>query len=57
MTEQQTLWSINETKSIKSYTLTNFRDIPQIQEMSEEAKFEMEVVGNVLPFKTNNYVV
>jgi len=25
--------------------------------MSEEAQFEMEVFGNVLPFKTNNYVV
>ena len=25
--------------------------------MSEETQFEMEVVGNVLPFKTNNYVV
>ncbi len=57
MTEQQALWSINETTSIKSYTLTNFRTIPQIEQMSEEAKFEMEVVGNVLPFKTNNYVV
>ena len=57
MTEQQTLWSINETTSIKSYTLTNFRTIPEIEQMSEEAKFEMEVVGNVLPFKTNNYVV
>ena len=57
MTEQQALWSINETTSIKSYTLTNFRTIPEIEQMSEEAKFEMEVVGNVLPFKTNNYVV
>ena len=57
MTEQQTLWSINETTSIKSYTLTNFRTIPEIEQMSEESKFEMEVVGNVLPFKTNNYVV
>ena len=57
MTEQQTLWSINETTPIKSYTLTNFRTIPEIEQMSEEAKFEMEVVGNVLPFKTNNYVV
>ncbi len=57
MIEQQALWSINETTSIKSYTLTNFRTIPQIEQMSEEAKFEMEVVGNVLPFKTNNYVV
>ena len=57
MTEQQTLWSVNETTSIKSYTLTNFRNIPEIEQMSEESKFEMEVVGNVLPFKTNNYVV
>ncbi len=57
MTEQQTIWSVNETTSIQSYTLANFRTIPQIQQLSEEAKFEMEVVGNVLPFKTNNYVV
>ena len=57
MTEQQAVWSVNETTTIKSFTLTNFRTIPQIQQMSEEAKFEMEVVGNVLPFKTNNYVV
>jgi len=35
----------------------NLRTIPQIQEMSKEDQFEMEVVGNVLPFKTNNYVV
>jgi len=57
MTEQQTLWSVDETASIKSYTLMNFRTIPQIQQMSEETQFQMEVVGNVLPFKTNNYVV
>ena len=57
MTEQQALWSINETTPIKSYTLTNFRTIPEIERMSEQSKFEMEVVGNVLPFKTNNYVV
>ncbi|MEE9535253.1 MAG: lysine 2,3-aminomutase, partial [Nitrosopumilaceae archaeon] len=37
--------------------LANFRELPQIQKMSEEKKIEMEVVGNVLPFKTNNYVV
>jgi len=57
MTEQQALWSVDETTSIKSYTLGNFRKIPQIQQMSEETLFQMEVVGNVLPFKTNNYVV
>jgi len=57
MTEQQTLWSVDETTSIKTYTLINLRTIPQIQQMSEETQFQMEVVGNVLPFKTNNYVV
>jgi len=57
MTEQQPLWSVDETASIKSYTLMNFRTIPEIQQMSEETQFQMEVVGNVLPFKTNNYVV
>ena len=57
MIRWQALWSVNETTSIKSYTLTNFRTIPQIQQMSKEDQFEMEVVGNVLPFKTNNYVV
>ena len=57
MTEQRAIWSINETTSIKSYTLINFRTIPEIQQMSEETQFDMEVVGNVLPFKTNNYVV
>ena len=57
MTEQQTLWSVDETTSIKTYTLMNFRTIPQIQQISKETQFQMEVVGNVLPFKTNNYVV
>ncbi len=28
-----------------------------MQNFSEEKQFEIEVVGNVLPFKTNNYVV
>ena len=57
MTEQQALWSVDETTSIRSYTVANFRTLPQIQQISEETQFEMEVVGNVLPFKTNNYVV
>ena len=55
--EQSTVWTETESPSIKTYTLANFRELPQIQKMSEEKKIEMEVVGNVLPFKTNNYVV
>ncbi len=41
----------------KAYSLRNFRQIPQIALLTEQQKFEIEVVGNVLPFKTNNYVV
>ncbi|MGI0007220.1 MAG: hypothetical protein ACREAR_04405 [Nitrosotalea sp.] len=35
----------------KAYTLINFHDILQIKKLSHEKQFE--VVGNVLPFKTN----
>ena len=56
MTFQETVWD-SDSPSIKSYTLANFRDLPQIQKLSEEKQFEMEVVGNVLPFKANNYVI
>ena len=55
--EEQTTWSENESPSLRSYTLQDFQKIPQIAGLSEEKKFEMEVVGNVLPFKANNYVV
>jgi len=55
VTYQETAWG--ESPSLKSYTLANFRDIPQIQKLSEQTQFDMEVVGNVLPFKANNYVV
>ena len=52
MTYQETIWT--DFPKLKSYTLANFRDIPQIQNLSEQTQFEMEVVGNVLPFKANN---
>lgn len=55
MTYQESVW--DESPSLKSYTLSNFRTLPHIQELSEEKRFEMEVVGNVLPFKANNYVI
>ena len=41
----------------RAYTLSNFRNIPQLERLSEEQKFVIEVVGTVLPFKTSNYVV
>jgi len=40
-----------------SYSLFNYRKIPQISLLSDEEKFTIEVVGNVLPFKVSNYVI
>ncbi len=39
------------------FSLHNFRKIPQIAMLPEEEQFNIEVVGHVLPFKSNNYVV
>ena len=41
----------------RSYTQANFRTIPQMESLSEDLKKEIEVVSQVLPFKSNNYVV
>ncbi|MDD2929782.1 MAG: lysine 2,3-aminomutase, partial [Sideroxydans sp.] len=41
----------------RSYNLNNFRDIPQIARLTEQQQLDIEIVGNVLPFKVNNYVV
>jgi KamA family protein len=49
--------SITKDLKYKIYTLRNFRSIPQMEKVSEDIKFAIEVVGTVLPFKTNNYVV
>ncbi len=49
--------TINEQNRYHSYSIRNFRNIPQMEKLSEEEKFAIEVVGMVLPFKVNNYVV
>jgi len=40
-----------------AYTLNNFRELRQLERLSQEQRFAIEVVAQVLPFKTNNYVV
>ena len=42
---------------LQSYSLHNYKSISQISKLSAEQIEAIEVVGNVLPFKTNNYVV
>lgn len=41
----------------QAYSASNFRKIPQLQQLSEEQKNEIEIVSHVLPFKVNNFVV
>ncbi|MBA3680384.1 MAG: lysine 2,3-aminomutase [Bacteroidetes bacterium] len=42
---------------LQSYSLHNYKNLPQISRLSSLQLEAIEVVGNVLPFKTNNYVV
>jgi L-lysine 2,3-aminomutase len=44
-------------KPIHTYALHNFRTIPQIASLPGDMIKDIETVGRVLPFKTNNYVV
>lgn len=45
-------------KKYKSYSLHNFDKIPQVEMyLTKEQIGAIKVVGNVLPFKVNNYVV
>ena len=55
--QQESAWTVDSSPSLQSVTLANLRKLPQIENFSEEQIFEMEVVGNVLPFKANNYVI
>lgn len=44
-------------KKFKAYTLKNFRNIEQLKSFSDEKLFDIEVVGNILPFRINQYVL
>ncbi len=46
-----------ETIKYRNYILRNYNDLPQMDLLSNEEKEAVRVVGQVLPFKTNNYVV
>ncbi|MDB4583948.1 lysine 2,3-aminomutase [Draconibacterium sp.] len=41
----------------KSYSLSNYCTIPQINKLSKERKHNIEIISSVLPFKVNNYVI
>jgi KamA family protein len=42
----------------KAYSIHNFNTIPQVNDfLSKAERKSIEIVGNVLPFKVNNYVI
>ena len=43
-------------KKYHAFSLSDYETIPQISQLNPEDKEAIEVVGQVLPFKTNNYV-
>jgi len=41
----------------KTFSLSNYKTIPQINKLSGESIRNIDIVGSVLPFKVNNYVI
>ena len=46
-----------EKMNYQAFTLNNFKNISQLKKLSDRDLQAIEVVGHVLPFKSNNYVV
>jgi KamA family protein len=44
-------------KKYQAYTLQNLNSLPQIKQLPQAVQFELQVVGQIYPFRTNNYVV
>lgn len=48
---------MTQENQYRAYTLNNYKELPQIKNLSPEDVEAIEVVGRVLPFRANNYVV
>jgi KamA family protein len=46
-----------EERKLRFYSLKDIDNIPQLKSLSEDERFALKVVSNVLPFRTNNYIV
>jgi KamA family protein len=44
-------------KKYQAYTLQNLKKLPQHQKLPQEVQLGLQVVGQVYPFRTSNYVV
>lgn len=48
---------ITSPPKYRAYTLQTYRQIPHMNALPEDEKFAIDVVGNVLPFRINSYVI
>lgn len=48
---------MTDQKKLKIYTAKDVDSMPQLNILSEEEKFNINVVSKIFPFRTNNYVV
>jgi KamA family protein len=53
----QTKFAFEVAPQYRSYASHNYRQILEVQNLSEEQKFAIDVVSRVFPFKTNPYVI
>jgi KamA family protein len=44
-------------KKMKFYGLHNIERIPQLEMLTEDERFAIKVIANILPFRSNNYLV
>ena len=44
-------------RKMKFFGLKDIDNIPQLKKLSDKEIFALKVVSNVLPFRTNNYVI
>ncbi|HEY6906665.1 MAG TPA: lysine 2,3-aminomutase [Ignavibacteriaceae bacterium] len=44
-------------RKMKFYSVKDIDSIPQMKSLKNDEKFALKVVSNILPFRTNNYVV
>ncbi|MCM1986178.1 lysine 2,3-aminomutase [Methanococcoides seepicolus] len=44
-------------RDFRAYTLSNYKEIPQIQNFTQEQQEDIEIAARIFPFRVNNYVI
>ena len=57
MSKRESAYLSDRQTRFRVYTAQNFEQIPQVQTLSNEQRFAIQVVAQVLPFRVNQHVV